>query len=435
MSLKNPLFHSKALADIGVYFFSTAINQAVPFLLLPVFTLYLLPGDYGFINNFQALLTIETSLFAGLTWSLSKGYFSRDAGSLRLLVGNLYAVLLAGILLVFILSGLLAAFTRLDWIPTPYFFLTAASAFFYMSLEFLKTFFKASRRALAYTALSFFEVAINVSLSLLLIIGLSWSWRGRVAAIAVSTALLGLFAAHFFVTRQGAVFSLNAPMIREILSVCLPLIPSGLSVMLIRKSGVLFIDAAFGKREAGLYGVALNLATLILFLSVPLINVWTPFLLKTLSGKSGKETLSSLYHKMVLFALAILLGATIFSLLSRPLLGLMTTTAFQPAHIYLSWLAFGFGFWAVALLLTPFFIHFQKQKIVGAVWAMAALLNAGLTLLLMKASGAKGVAIAFLCANLFSALCMYAAGRRYCCFPLRPSFSSLRRELHGVLKP
>ena len=58
---------------------STSINQAIPFLLLPVLTIYLIPRDFGFINNFSAILVIVNSIMSGgLSTNIVKNYFRKD---------------------------------------------------------------------------------------------------------------------------------------------------------------------------------------------------------------------------------------------------------------------------------------------------------------------------------------------------------------------
>jgi O-antigen/teichoic acid export membrane protein len=434
LDLKDWLFRNKALTDIGVYYVSTAINQAVPFLLLPVFTVYLLPGDFGFINTFSALLVLATSVFSGLSISINKHYYSRSREFNRLLIGNLFLALAMGTTLIFLLSLALENQFAIHFIPAPYFLAIPLVAFFYMALEFLKTFFRTAKRSVPYTVLTFSEVLVNVTISLVLVIGLSWHWRGRVVGMMLSTVIFGMVAMVFLVKKEKIVLSFKGDVFKEILKVGLPLIPLGLSVMIMRRSGVLFVDHFLGKDEAGLYGVALNLATLIMFLSVPVINVWTPYIYEKLSQRSGAEALNPLYRKLIVLSLGSCFFSLIFSLFSRQVLGLMTTKAFAPAERFIPWLAFGFSMWVVTALLMPLLVHFGMQKRIAWISSGSALVNLVLNYCLIERYGAIWAAVSFFFSNLLSVLVMFETVRRIGKLPLCPGFRPLLMEARGVFK-
>jgi len=206
LNLKSWFFRHKALSDIGMYYISTAINQAVPFLLLPVFTLYLLPNDFGFINTFSALLVLATSLFSGLSITITKHFFTQSQDFKRRLIGNLYLTLAMGTILTLLLSMALLFFFKIRFIPTTYFLAIPLVTFFNMSLEFLKTLYRASKKTVAYAALTFSEVMANVAISLILIIGFSWHWQGRVVGVMISLMLFGMLAMLILIKKRRSCF-------------------------------------------------------------------------------------------------------------------------------------------------------------------------------------------------------------------------------------
>src|SRR5690606_13245826 len=55
--LKHPLLKSSL-----IYTLCDAVNKAVPFLILPLLSYYLTPGDYGIVANFGVLLAVVTIL-------------------------------------------------------------------------------------------------------------------------------------------------------------------------------------------------------------------------------------------------------------------------------------------------------------------------------------------------------------------------------------
>jgi O-antigen/teichoic acid export membrane protein len=434
VNLRDWFFRNKALTDIGMYYVSTAINQAVPFLLLPVFTAYLLPSDFGFINTFSALLVLATSVFSGLSISINKHFFTQSRDFNRQLIGNLFLALAMGTALIFLLSMALLNLFNIQFIPAPYFLAIPLVTFFNMGLEFLKTFFRTSKRTVPYTVLTFSEVLVNVSISLVLVIGFSWHWRGRVVGIMLSTVIFGTVAMLFLIKKEKILLSFKIEVFREILKVALPLVPLGLSVMIMRRSGVLFIDYFFGKDEAGLYGVALNLATLIMFLAVPVINVWTPYIYEKLSQSFGVDAINPLYRKLLLLSIGTCFMSLLYSLFSSQVLALMTTKAFARAGRFIPWLAFGFSMWVITALLMPFLVHFNKQKRIALISSGSAVVNLGLNYYLIDRCGAIGAAVSFFVSNLLSVLIMFETIRRIGKLPLFPGFRLLLNETKGAFK-
>jgi len=81
----------KSLINFGYYASTTMIGEALPFLLLPLLTIYLSPVDYGYINNFRALFLISNALIGGgLSSTISKFFFNRDDEYKRVQMFNLF---------------------------------------------------------------------------------------------------------------------------------------------------------------------------------------------------------------------------------------------------------------------------------------------------------------------------------------------------------
>ena len=132
------------------------------------------------------------------------------------------------------------------------------------------------KKALSLTFVTFLEVILNISISLILVVGLYFHWRGRVYGMSVSYIVFGLLSLGYFIKKKYINFALDKTIINNILKVALPLFVSALGIIIMRKSGILFVDSFSGKSEAGLYGVGLNLSMVMVFVTFALINVCIP---------------------------------------------------------------------------------------------------------------------------------------------------------------
>jgi len=426
---------NKFLKNIGIYMFSTSVNQAIPFILLPVLTIYLSPGDFGYVNNFSAILIIFNAILGGgLSTNIEKNYFGNDEFFMKKLMGNLYFLLLCSTIGLFIVSRLVLFIFDIQFIPENIFIFIPFISFFFVSFELLKTLFKTKKQVLSFTLVTLSEVLLNVSISLVLVIGLLLHWRGRVYAMAFSYAAFGLLSLGYLIHKKYIKFSIRKDILKKILRLSLPLLPSGISVMIIRRSGILFIDAFQGKTEAGLYGVGLNLATIILFISMPFINTWIPHIYEKLSNSNGKNSINSLRNILFIFTIFIFSVCILLSIFSGFILRIMTTEAFFKAGIFIPWLVFGFALWAIKLMHLPFFIHYNRQKYIAMIAIIGAILNLVLNYFAITEVGAIGVAIAFFISNLITYLMVFFSVRTFCKLSIIPDFKDIYLMIKNVIK-
>lgn len=425
MNILSLLNRNKTLRNIGIYMFSTSLNQAVPFLLLPLLTIYLSPGDYGYINSFSAILVLSNAIVGGgIVNNIAKYYFNKDQQYMKKMMGNLYFLLLCISLLAFVITLIITRFVNITFIPPALFIAIPFISFFFISFEFLKETKKLRKQASKFALFTFSEMAFNISISLILIIALLWNWKGRVSGITFSYITFGIFAILYFLYKNEIKFSIDKKMIKSILTLSIPLLPSVVSIMIIRKSGVLFVDAFLGKNEAGLYGIALNLSTLILFISMPFVNVWIPYIYKKLS-KINQNTFRDLRGSLFIFTCFIFSVCLIFSLISGVILKIMTTDAFLPAKVFIPWLAFGFAFWALYSMYMPFYIHYEKQKYLAIIAVSSAVFNVITNYILILKIGATGIAISFFISNFFTFLFVFFWVRTFIKLPVFPDFKRI----------
>jgi len=289
------------------------------------------------------------------------------------------------------------------------------------------------KQAIPFALVTFSEVILNISLSLLLIIGFVLHWKGRIYGISFSYLVFGMGTVLYFVYKKQVKFSVDKRILKEILKLALPLLPVGISIMVMRRVGILFIDAYLGKAEAGLYGVALNLSTIILFLSVPFINTWTPHIYKKLAKKEDLGQTASLRNSLFLFSVFILSACLLISLISGFVLKLMTTDAFLPAKAFIPWLLFGFAFWAIYSMYLPFFIHEGKQKFIAMIAVAGAGLNILINFLVIK-NGALGIAVSFFVSNFLIYLLVFLSVRTFSKLPVFPDFKRMGLMIRGLVK-
>ncbi|ULT28257.1 oligosaccharide flippase family protein [Sphingobacterium sp. E70] len=198
------LLRHKLLKSTLIYTFGSAINKAVPFLILPVLSYYLLPAQFGIVANFNVLFAIFV-IFAnvGFDGAVSARYFSMNKDNLKIFVFNgLLLSLVASIvmlLMITVFNGVIFDWFKID---IKYQILTVISALFSVITTLNLTLWRLEERPFQYGFYEISQTVVNILISLLLVVVLKQGWTGRVDGILISTILYGLFSLFFFISKK-----------------------------------------------------------------------------------------------------------------------------------------------------------------------------------------------------------------------------------------
>lgn len=419
---------------MGIYLVSGSINQVIPVLLLPIFTVYLIPADYGYINNFSAILLIASAFIGGgLSANIFKNYYTKDENYTKTLMGNLYFILLCLTGLFFTVAVFASSILEIGLIPKKIFILIPGISFFIISYDFLKTILRVKKKVLSFALVTLSEAVFNITLSLVLVIGFYLQWKGRIYGVAISFVAFGLISLGYFIKHNLIKFTLDKTIMADILKLSIPLIPSVVGIIIMRRNGIFFVDAFFGKSEAGIYGIGLNISMVILLVSVACLNAWIPYVYEKLAEKTEKER-TLLRNGIFIFSIAIFGLGVLISLFSGLILQILTTEAYYGAGIYIPWLVFGFAFWAIQSMHVPFFVHHGKQKYIAFIALFGVGLNITLNYFLIKTLGAIGVAVSFLISNFITYLLVFFSVRTFNKLPVLPDLRKIGAMIQGLIK-
>jgi len=319
------LFRHKLFKSTLIYTFGSAINKAVPFLILPVLSYYLLPEQFGIVANFNVLFAIFV-IFAniGLDGAVSTRYFSMAKDDLKVFVFNgLLISVISSIFLLIVISifqGLIYEWFRIDF---KYQVLTILAAFFSVITTVNLTLWRLEERPLQYGFYEISQTIINILISLLLVVVLKQGWTGRVDGILISTVLYGLFSLFFLFHRNYLKFTLNKNFIKIILLFGIPLVPHALSIWLRAGADRIIITRIVSEYYTGLYATGFQFGVFISFITMAFNNAFVPFLYKNLNEEDDnilKKNKIKLVKLTYICLICYLFLTVFFSLISNFLL-------------------------------------------------------------------------------------------------------------------
>src|SRR5215212_7042441 len=160
----------------AVYGLGSIVARILAVLLLPLYTRYLSPADYGLIETLVALSAVLTALVAqAMKSAFFRFYFDSDEPERRLLVVRTTfwyvfaastAVLIAGVVLAQPISWLLFDTRSHDGLVTAAFVGLWAA----MNYEQMTSLFRVEQRSSAYVAATLANVAITIAATILLVV-------------------------------------------------------------------------------------------------------------------------------------------------------------------------------------------------------------------------------------------------------------------------
>lgn len=379
--------------NLAIYGLGDVATSIISLLLLPVFTRYLAPADYGVIT---LLLTIEAVTKILFRWGVDTAfirlyYDCADAAARQRLASTLFFLLLAanGVLLA-------AAVLSADWLSTVIFktpahgiliAMTVASTFvagfYFIPLQVLRI----EQRSRTYIALTFTRSAGTIAARLWLVIGAGMGVFGIVLADVIVTAAFALILSRWAAPLIRPVFS--RPVMREALGFGLPRVPHSVAHQVISVADRYFLNAYGTLRDVGLYSIGASFGLVLkLFLSA-FEAAWTPFFLGVMREPDARRVYASVSTYVV--ALLALLVAGLCAI-APGLVRLFTEAEFHAAAIVTPWIALGVMFQGLYLVGSIGLVITKRTKLYPLATGTAAAVSLLANALLIPRFGMLGAA-------------------------------------------
>jgi O-antigen/teichoic acid export membrane protein len=236
-------------------------------------------------------------------------------------------------------------------------------------------------------------VILTVSLTVTLVVFLDEGARGYVLGnyVASSVVLVGLWV---FVLREHIGIPRGPLLLGPLLRYGAPTIPADAAVFLLNVVDRAYLLRADSPSAAGLYSVAVKLATAVIILVRAFQLAWPPLAYSIVDEQRAQQAYARVTTAYMIVSSLLVAG---FTLLGAWLVRLLTAPDFFAANQALPWLALGWALYGLYLVLVT--IAGRAKVTVRTLPAAAAglVVNVGLLIWLVPPLGVVGAAIA-LCA-------------------------------------
>ncbi|MCZ2147316.1 MAG: oligosaccharide flippase family protein [Bryobacterales bacterium] len=320
------------LQGSGLYSVSIVVARLLSVVLLPIYTRYLTPSDYGTLELLDQVGSIVGILF-GYNFSSSLGYFyfqKEDSDSRRLCTATAVLSSAAIGLLVGTLGYLASrSLSRLvfgDESAVLYLKIHLTGMGLGFLLEALMVWLRVEDRPSVFLAAALTRTLLTAATVVPLLI----LWQLRVTGVMIgnftAAAVVVVALAVFFLRRIPLRF--DFPLSMRMLRFALPLIAGTGAQFILNFADRFFIQKYQSTADVGLYGLAYKIGMLILMVYVPFHTYWSAQVYSILRRDDGFKIFARTFTYMVLVLSFAALGLLVAA---RPGIRVLTTPAYAAA--------------------------------------------------------------------------------------------------------
>jgi len=411
----------------SVYGLGSVIGQAISFLLLPLYTQYLSPADYGvmaLVDLSRGLIGLVISL--GMINGIGRFYYEYDDEKQRnLLISSAYWVVFAVILLflplVWYLSTTLSRLLFNTIKYTNIFQVALLSLLFGILVDQGMGYLRIRAKSVKFVKITLVRLIFLVSCNIYFIVFLQTGVIGIFYSSLLVSIVFAIFLTFLILRKTKIYFSW--PHAKEMIHYSFPLIFSNIFRVIVNESDKLFINFFFSPFETGIYSIAQKIGTsLHALLTSPFLQAYLPRRFQIMKDANAKQEYANMLDY---YLLTICTAGLILAIFSREVLVLMTTKEYYVAAVYipailLSMIVFGMKYhFEIGIVVT------KKTKFIAYINGLSCTLNLLLNWLLIKRFGVVGAIISVnLSYLLITVLNLMATQRLY---PVHFHYSSMFR--------
>jgi O-antigen/teichoic acid export membrane protein len=300
-----------------IFGFGDAMRGMIGFLLIPIYTRYLTPADYGQLELLSITLSILSILACqGINNAFFRTYAFIDKemkASIRDLVSTSYIYMMLSALFV---STLLYIFSEKYSIflfgknnsPELLVKIIAFTIFFQIVMIVPYTLLRAKMESIKYISISLTQFLFMVFLNIFFVTVLKTGLKGILLGNAVSSFLMAVIT--FLLIKRHLIFKISKRILRDLLSFGVPLVMAGMSLWVLQVSDRFLLQKLSSTHELGLFALGSRFAGILLLLIVtPFQKVWASFSFQIAAKEQAKETFKTIttYFFLILCFVGILI--------------------------------------------------------------------------------------------------------------------------------
>jgi O-antigen/teichoic acid export membrane protein len=379
-----------------IYLSSSLVAGMLPLLLMPFLTRHLTPEEYGIMVTVTTLVMVTLPLIQwGSISYLGVQYFRSPFAEFvdlysTILVVPVVATLLFVALFAFVADPIAALLdVPTTWVPL----LPVMAAAFYIPMSTLNL-LRMRDCPFSYGVVELVSTSLNFSLTLWLVLAVGLTWEGRVLGIFGANLMITIAAVVWLLRRQFITCTFTRSLLPRALHYGSGVVPHEIANQSMRLADRLIIAVVVGQTALGAYGVATQIATVMLVMLTALNRAWTPFVFSSLKEDSHQARIR-LVKRSYQVQIGLLIFFALFNLAVPVMYDQLVDSRYHESQSSVFWLSLSYLFNGFYLTVVDRIFYLRKTHLLAKITILNAIGSLSLAFTLAGTMGALGVPIAF----------------------------------------
>jgi O-antigen/teichoic acid export membrane protein len=403
------------VSHAATYAIGNIARRFVGFAMLPIYTRFLTPADYGVIGLLTfALALLEPLLGARLGWAIPRFYFDAKDGRGRRTViwGAMGLTGAASVVSVIVLVVLRNVASHILFGSGRYALALGLFAITLLSQPIEQTgmtYLRLRERSGLFVVFSVAKLFLQLGLNLLLVV----YWRGQVIGVVlsavISSVLLGIASIIYVAAHETPAFDWQVT--RRMMQFCWPLWLTAIAGLYIGASGALYLRAFDTLSDVGRLQLALKFAATVgMLIWAPFLQHWEPSSFQYYKEANGKRKFQVAF---IGISTLMFVGGLAVSIFAEPVIKVMATKSFYAATSVVPLLTFALVLDRLRTFFDFSFMITDRTKMRGAYQYGTAVVLTVAYVALIPRFGLMGAAAAQCLTFAGTFIYVYILSRRY----------------------
>lgn len=418
----------KVVKNIVYYFLGNLLPKLSSLILLPIYTFYLGPTEYGIVETMAVAISILIVLFSlGFNNSVYRLYYDYgsevDRSTLfgTINMSTFFWAIIFSIGLILFNSPISQVFNSIPFFP--YFFISILISLISNIGDLPKAHLMLRQKALNYSIVGFCQFLITAIITLWFVV------IKKEGAIGMLKGQLfgGILMLPYFISYsiRNFTFKFNRSIFSNVIVFSLPTIPTLISAWILNMSDRVFIEKYLSIGDVGIYSLGYKIAGVIGFVFTAVDMTYMPYFFK-LANTSSKISLSKIAIINHTYNIILLLITFSIALFSKEIVELFFTKKFVDAYKVIMIVSYVYYFIQYGTIFSKNLS--QSKKVTQGMYIDigCAILNIGLNFILIPYFGMFGAAWATLISFIASTAVYFYYSSRYTFYvPINLKFTVL----------
>lgn len=398
---------NKIVKNSTLYTFCSFFQKGSGFFLLPVYTAYLSPSDYGTLSLITSITGfLSILLLVSLHGAAARYHFKYQTAKGRSVVWGtillmvLFNSLFWGLIILCFHRSLINPLTNgISFYPI--LLIAVLGTMLSPLYQFYQQWLQCMQDGVKYTINLFSNFVLQTILNLILLIIFHQGVFGMILSSFIVSIIFFLYSMISFLPHVS--LRIDREIAKSAMSYSIPLVPhsvSGyLSVMLDR----VLLNKMVGMQQVGLYSIANQFGSILNIVTSSINQAFTPWLYEKMEQSHNGDSFRSIYKFAEMSNVLCCFIAYLITMFSPELIRLMASDAFYSSWQPVIFVSFGYVLNGLYFFFSKS-LFFSHTKYVMIISISTAILNLIFNLILIPPLGYLGAGLAFTLSQLVSSV-------------------------------